>query len=159
MPPELDVIVTSLTLHHVAGRDADERAKVGMSGPGKLEVLRGFREALSPEGLFVLNEANVYCDVGLAPGDDVLVENMLDSYVRRCAYALLDEIDDERVEAIVHLWCLEQVRLSRVPIAERDVYELDVPRWLTLLGGAGFQVRSRRCTDPYGLFWQYVCQP
>ncbi len=156
LPGRLDVVVCSLTLHHVAGRDAAERASVGMSGPGKREVLERIRSALKPDGLLVLNEADVFCEVELPPGDELLVDNMLDSYVRRCARALLDEPDDERIDAIVHLWCLEQVRLAHAPIESRDVYELDVTRWVEVLESAGFQVR-RRCTDPYGLFWQYLC--
>jgi len=141
LPEDVDVAVCSLTLHHVPGEE-------------KREVLRRLRASVT--GLFVLNEADVHCEVDLAPGDPVLVDNLFDSYVRRCGRALLDEAPDERVDAILHLWCLAQVRLAYVPIDERDVYELDVCRWLELLASTGFKVQSRRCTDPYGLFWQYL---
>ena len=139
LPGELDVAVCSLTLHHVPG-------------PAKADVLRRI-----DAGLFVLNEADVHCEVGLAPGDPVLVDNLIDSYIRRCARALLDEPADSRIDAILHLWCLGQVRLAHVPVDERDVYELDVARGVALLESCGFAVQGRRCTDPYGLFWQYLC--
>jgi hypothetical protein len=46
-----------------------------------------------------------------------------------------------------------------VPVADRDVYELDVPRWLALLDRAGFDVGERGFTDDWGLFYRYVARP
>jgi hypothetical protein len=166
--PEADLIVCSLTLHHVAGADAAERAAHGLSGPGKLEVLVAFREALQARGgLLVLNEADVHCDVELAPGDPLLADRLIDSYVRRAALALLADVEAKRGsadmcarwEAVARAWSLEQIQLADVPLAERDVYELDVPRWLALLQRAGFEVVSRQFTDAYGLFCQYTAVP
>jgi hypothetical protein len=160
--PEADAAVSSLVLHHVAGADAEERARYGLPGTGKLAVLRQLRECVAPRGGFVLlNEADVYCDVGLAPGDPILADRLLDSYVRRCAHALLDDLDQatgeaaRRIEAVIWRFCVDQLELASVPRAERDVYELDVPRWLALFERAGLQVVSRRFTDAYGLFCQY----
>ncbi|MCP4808952.1 MAG: class I SAM-dependent methyltransferase [Proteobacteria bacterium] len=151
--PPADVVVCSLTLHHVRG--LAEKAR----------VLAAIRAAV-PDGLFVLNEANVHCEDTLAAGDPVLRDNLIDSYVRRCAHALVDEIDarpgaarNTRLAGIVHLWCLEQVALADAPVEDRDVYELDVARWERLLVDAGFSIQGRRCTDPYGLFFQYVLRP
>ncbi len=160
---QADAVVCSLTLHHVAGRSFRERASHGLTGPGKQEVLERLRRGLvERDGLLVLNEANVFCELELAPGDPVLIDNLLDSYLRRCGRALLAELDaggDPRLEAILHLWCLEQVGRGQLPLAERDVYELDVPRWERLLQRSGFRVESRVCTDRWGLFFQYVCRP
>ncbi|MCB9741410.1 MAG: class I SAM-dependent methyltransferase [Alphaproteobacteria bacterium] len=164
-----DAIVCSLTLHHLAGRDAAERARHGLTGPGKLEVLRRFRDALAHRrGLLLLNEADVYCDLQLAPGDPLLADHLADSYLRRCGRALLEEIEAReaagdplvpRLEAILHRWCLDQLRMADVPRAARDVYELDVFRWLELLEAAGFEVVERGFTDAHGLFHRYVCRP
>lgn len=160
---EANAVVCSLTLHHVAGRDAEERARHGLEGPGKLEILQQVCQGLrARDGLLVLNEANVFCELELAPGDPVLVDNLVDSYVRRCARGLLAELEaggDPRLEGIVHLWCLEQIERAQLPVAERDVYELDVPRWERLLERAGFRVERRSCTDRFGLFFQYLCRP
>lgn len=162
-PFEADAVVCSLTLHHVAGRSAEERARHGLEGPGKLEVLQRLREGLVARGgLLLLNEADIFCELELPPGDPVLVDNLIDSYLRRCGRALLAELDaggDPRLEPILHRWCLEQIARSELPVAERDVYELDVPRWERLLERAGFRVVSRASTDRWGLFFQYVCQP
>ena len=53
-------------------------------------------------------------------------------------------------------WCLEQIAYADVPLAERDVYELDVSRWLSLFDRAGFRVQAVGFTDPSNLFCRYV---
>lgn len=161
---QLDAVVCSLTLHHVAGADAAERAIHGLPGPGKLEVLQRIRESLAPGGVLLVNEADIHCDVQI-PAGPLLAERLMDSYVRRCAGAMLHEIqshpdasDDLRARwgSIVRHWCLEQVRYADVPLAQRDVYELDVPRWLALFERAGLSVRERGFTDSAMLFHRYV---
>jgi len=161
---DLDAVVCSLTLHHLAGADAAERAAHGLSGPGKLEVLLQVRDALAPDGLALINEADIHCDVQIPPGD-LLAERLLDSYVRRCAGSLLEDIatradaDDDlraRWASITRHWCLEQVRYADVPLPERDVYELDVTRWLALFDRAGLVVRQHHFTDRVLLFHRYV---
>ena len=162
--PACDAIVCSLTLHHVAGATAAARRAVGLSGPGKAEVLALFADVLTERsGVLVLNEADVYCDLGLESGDPVLRQRLADSYVRRCARSLVDDIEAHpdaaevpRWRAILRHWCLEQVRMAEVPVAERDVYELDVTRWTELLRHAGLAPSQVRFTDDYGLFVQYV---
>lgn len=161
---DLDLVVCSLTLHHVAGADAAERRAHGLTGPGKLEVLQRIRDALTNDGLLLLNEADVHCDLELPPGP-LLADRLMDSYVRRCAGSLLIDIEErsdadedlrERWRSVVRHWCLEQVRYADVPIAERDVYELDVGRWLRLLDRAGLRVVERGFTDDILLFHRYV---
>lgn len=164
--PDADAIVCSLTLHHVAGRSAEERGRHGLSGPGKREVLQGFATALRPGGVFLLNEADVYCEIGLPSGDAQLRDHLLDSYVRRCGLGLATDllegrVPDEqhaRVEAILLRWCLDQLAVAEVPLQERDVYELDVERWLDLLAQSGLTVARHGFTDRWRLFHQYVCQ-
>lgn len=160
---DLDAVVCSLTLHHLAGTDAAERRRHGLTGPGKLEVLRRMAGALADAGMVLLNEADIHCDVQL-PAGDLLAERLLDSYVRRCAGSLLrdvvdrDDADDDlraRWRSIVRHWCLEQVRMAAVPLPERDVYELDVGRWMALLEQAGLRVVERGFTDDVGLFCRY----
>lgn len=160
--PACDLLVCSMTLHHVAGRDEQERRRHGFSGPGKVEILRAMGQAA---GRVILNEANVHCELDLAPGDPVLRDNLLDSYVRRCGHALLDQIEAEpdspfvpRWRHILHRWCLDQLALAELPRADRDVYELDVRRWEECFDAAGLTRVSRRFTDDYGLFVQYVLQ-
>lgn len=166
--PEADAVVCSLTLHHVAGEDAARRRRWGMEGPGKAELLAGFADALRARGgLLVLNEADVYCDLGLPPGDPVLAERIVDSYVRRCARGLIAAIRDpevppalaDRWAVIVRRWCVDQLDVVGAAAAARDVYELDVPRWLDLLDAAGFDVLVHRFTDRWSLFHQYVATP
>jgi SAM-dependent methyltransferase len=169
--PKVDAVVCSLTLHHVAGRDAQERANHGMSGPGKLEVLQGLRHILQDrEGLLLLNEADVHCDLELASGDPLLRDRLLDSYVRRTAKALCREMsqlerdgDPEnrlpRLLMLVKHWCLDQVQMAELPIAERDVYELDVPRWLALFDQAELDLLERGFTDDSLLFHRYLLRP
>lgn len=165
--PAADAIVCSLTLHHLAGVDGRQRALHGLGGPGKAEVLARFARALTPRrGLLLLNEADVDCELDLRPGDPTLRHHLADSYVRRCASALLDAIDASddpslrrRWWAIVRRWCLDQLDLAHVPAAQRDVYELSVPRWLGLLHAAGLSVRDHRFTDDRALFHRYLAVP
>lgn len=162
--PRCDAVICSLTLHHVAGRDAAERARVGLTGPGKREVLTAFRDAIRPRGgCLILNEADVHCEVDLPSGDPVLRDRLLDSYVRRTAKALVQEIrgqrgDARRLGAIIQRWCLAQVAMADVAMAQRDVYELDIPRWLALIDQVDLQVTSREFSDPALLFHRYVCR-
>lgn len=168
-PGPADALVCSLCLHHVAGWNAAERRRHGLDGPGKLEVLTRFAKWLSPTGgLGLLNEADIHCDLSLEPGSVALRNNLFDSYVWRCARAVLADIrtrvdaDEElraRWLAIVHAWCFDQLRYADVPAAERDIYELDVGRWLQLLEAAGMRVREHGFTDPWHLFHRYVFEP
>lgn len=162
---DVDLVVCSLTLHHVPGADEAECAKHSVAGPGKLFILNKMRESIQKRsGLAILNEADIYCDIGLPQSDPILIDRLLDSYVRRCGLSLLHDIEGEegsadmkdRWRAMTRHWCLEQVEMGHKPIAERDVYELDVPRWLTLIERAGFNVESHQFTDEYGLFHQYL---
>lgn len=165
--PTAELVICSLTLHHVAGRSASERARHGLIGPGKLEVLQAFAESVRPAGgAILLNEADVHCEIDLPSGDPILVDRMIDSYLRRCARALLGEhlrLHDTpdpharraRLLAIIHRWCVDQVQLAYAPLADRDVYELDVSRWLELFPAAGLHVESRDFTDRFGLFCRY----
>jgi hypothetical protein len=163
--PEADAAVVSLALHHVAGRDAACRARVGLGGRGKREALLGLHAALAPrEGTLLVNEADIYCDLGLAPGDPLLAERLVDSYVRRFAVSLLHDLahtpapEDvrRRWAAIVRDWALGQVAMAEASWEGRDVYELDVVAWLGLFADTGFVVRRRGFTDPWMLFHQYV---
>ncbi|MCB9778024.1 MAG: class I SAM-dependent methyltransferase [Alphaproteobacteria bacterium] len=165
--PDVDAVVCSLTLHHVAGRDMAERRVHGLLGPGKAEVLRSLAAA-AKGGLILVNEADVHCEIDLPPGDPVLEERMLDSYVRRCALALLDDVavradaDDDlrgRWERVVLHWCIEQLDLAAVPLPDRDVYELDAPRWRALFRRADLSLVREVPTDRYGLFRQYLLRP
>lgn len=160
---EADAVVCSLTLHHLAGRDAGERRRHGLDGIGKLEVLQAFRAAVERKGGFVLvSEADIHCEIDLASGSDILRERLLDSYVRRCGRSILDDLRGsegdlaDRWRHILHHWCLNQVAMADLPVAERDVYELDVGRWLSLFDRAGLRVERHRFSDAYGLFHQYV---
>jgi hypothetical protein len=163
--PEADAIVCSLTLHHVAGRDAEQRQAHGLSGTGKMEILRRFVAALKARrGIGILNEADVYNEIDLPPGDPTLADHFIDVYVRRCAMAVVDALETvdadapmrQRWEAIIRHWCIEQVEQCSVPTALRDVYELDVARWLELFRRAGATVRAHHYTDSWYLFHQYV---
>ncbi len=160
--PDADLVVCSLTLHHVAGADAAERARHGLQGPGKVEVLAAFGRALAArDGLGLLVEADVDCDLDLAPGDPRLADNLLDSYVRRCARAMIADLssaDPElaaRLRVMLRRWFLEQILVADLPVAERDVYELTVPRWLALLDRAGLRVVQHAFTDDLPLFQLY----
>jgi hypothetical protein len=161
---EADAVVCSLTLHHVAGRSAEERARYGLDGVGKREVLSRFCEAVrSRDGVILLCEADVHCEIDLPAGHPALRDRLFDSYVRRCGPGLLADIarsdisDDlrARFRHILRHWCLEQVAMADLPRLERDVYELDVGRWREVIAAAGLELIGNRCTDEFGLFWQY----
>ncbi len=166
--PTAHAVVMSLVLHHVAGADGAERARHGLTGPGKLEVLVRVADAIRPTGgLALLNEADVHCDLELAPGEELLADRLIDSYLRRCGRSIARDLreradaDDSLVarwRAILRRWCLEQIAMAAVPIDQRDVYELDVPRWRALLDRAGLWIRRTTATDEYGLFFQYVLE-
>lgn len=159
--PTADAAVCSLTLHHVAGRDASERAAHGLTGPGKREVLEALRARV--QGSLVVNEADVFCELSLPSGHPQLRDHLLDSYVRRCGRALAHDLQrgdlspDQaaRLTAVLHRWCLSQVAMADVPLADRDVYELDAERWLQVFGDAGWRVQRWAFTDPYRLFARY----
>ncbi|MDF1666435.1 MAG: class I SAM-dependent methyltransferase [Planctomycetota bacterium] len=162
---DVDLVVCSLTLHHVPGADAAECEDRGIEGPGKLFILKKMKEAIRKRcGLAILNEADIYCDIGLAQSDEILIDRLIDSYVRRCGLSLLHDIEGPtgsddmkaRWRAIARHWCLEQVAMGHMSLADRDVYELDVPRWLGLIARAGFDIESHQFTDDYGLFHQYL---
>lgn len=162
---DVDLVVCSLTLHHVPGADEKECEDRGVDGPGKLFILKKMKESIAERsGLAVLNEADIYCDIGLPQSDGILIDRLLDSYVRRCGLSLLHDIEGQsgsadmkaRWRAIARHWCLEQVAMGHMPLADRDVYELDVPRWISLIERAGFTIESHQFTDDYGLFHQYL---
>ncbi len=165
--PAADVVVCSLTLHHVAGRDADERRAQGLDGPGKREVLQAFGRALAPrDGLGVLVEADVDCELDLPPGHPALADHIFDSYVRRCARSIVEDVrvrgpgeDPDLVgrwRALLRHWFVGQLAVVDVPVAERDVYELTVPRWLQVLDAAGLEVTDHRFVDELPLFHRYL---
>lgn len=153
--PASDLIVCSMTLHHLAGRDAEERARHGLVGPGKREVLERFRTSIRPRGgRLLLVEADVDCEVHLPPGDPVLRDNLFDSYVRRCAHSILLDLERDVDEGLrrawrglLQHWFLGQIRMADVPLAERDVYELTVPQWRDVLEAAGLDVQSEPFDD------------
>jgi hypothetical protein len=165
--PEVDGIVCSLVLHHVAGADAAQRAQHGMTGPGKGELLAAMADAVrSRDGLMLLNEADVHCDLAAPSGDPILRERLLDSYVRRTGLALCAALEapglapdlDARWRHILRHWCLDQLQAAERPPEDRDVWELDVERWLVLLARSGWIVRAHHFTDPWNLFHRYVCK-
>ena len=166
--PECDVVLISLMLHHVAGRSAADKQRVGLHGPGKLEILKAVRESVaSTNGIVVVNEGDVYADIDLAPGDCSLVNNFIDGYVRRFALSILDDIEERKPDEVLRnrwltlmkKWSFEQVDQGRKPWGERDVYELDVARWMKLFNDSGFRVEQHGYLDEYLLFHQYVLRP
>lgn len=166
---EADAIVCSLTLHHVAGIDTNERSQHGLTGPGKLEILQRIAQSLKPRlGLGILNESDMYCDLQLSPGDPILKDHLLEAYVRRVGFSLLldaEALDEDpnnlipRWYAIIHKWCLGQLLKAQVSLAERDVYELNLLGWLEVLNRAGLTVTEYHCTDNFGLFYSYMLKP
>ena len=169
--PEVDAVICSLTLHHIAGADTHQRQASGLAGPGKLEILQIFREKISASrGLLLINEADIHCDLELASGSPLLMDRLIDSYVRRTARALCNEMASleqngdpdqrrSRILALIKHWCLDQIDMALKPVAERDVYELDVARWLALFKRAGLTVREHQFTDEWLLFHRYVLTP
>jgi hypothetical protein len=163
--PDADVIVSSLTLHHVAGVDIAQRRAFGLDGDGKSEILRRCLAAIRRRhGVGILNEADCYNEIDLAPSDPVLVDRFLDAYVRRCARAIAEALDDSDSDSaqqqawtlILKHWCLDQTELAFVPREQRDVYELDAAHWLGLFAGIGAESVTHRYTDAWHLFQQYV---
>jgi hypothetical protein len=165
--PACDGLVCSMTLHHVAGADTADRALHGLSGVGKTEILAGFGEALrGRSGTGFLVEADVDCDLDLGPSDPVLADNIFDSYMRRCGRSILEDVrraesdgtDDDvlpRWRGLLRYWFLEQLAVVDAPIADRDVYELTVPRWTALFEQAGLQLEDARGVDAHRLFHLY----
>ena len=166
--PAAEAIICSLTLHHVAGADAAQRHASGLSGVGKLEILHALREAISDkDGLILINEADIHCDLEIDSGSPLLTDRLIDSYVRRTARALCREIQSleqngdpdqrrQRLLALVKYWCLDQIDMALKPIEDRDVYELDVARWLALFKRADLSVQDHHFTDEWLLFHRYV---
>ena len=161
--PDADVIVSSLTLHHVAGVGVAQRRAFGLDGDGKSEILRRCVAAIRQRhGVGILNEADCYNEIDLAPSDPVLVDRFLDAYVRRCARAIADVLDDadstkrQAWTLILKHWCLDQTELAFVPREQRDVYELDAAHWLGLFAEIGAERVTHRYTDDWNLFQQYV---
>jgi Methyltransferase domain len=163
--PDADVVVCSLTLHHIAGVDAQERLQHGLTGPGKQEALERIVAALRPQrGSGILTEADTYHDLGLPAGDPLLVARFMDSYFRRGATMVaaalaqgdIDASLRQRWDIILRHWFLDQLDKAYVPVAERDVYELDAPSWLQVLRQAGAAVQSCRYIDDWQVFVQYV---
>jgi len=167
--PTADLVICSLTLHHLGGRDTAERQAHQLTGPGKCEVLRDFVEAVrARRGLCILNEADVYAEIDLPPGNPALINNLIGSYIHRAAMALATEVESSernpdlrrKLETILLHWLVDQPeRAGSASLDKRDVYELDVPNWLELLARAGAHVHQCRCTDEWGLFHQYVFSP
>ena len=126
-------------------------------------MLENFGRSLRPRGGFgLLVEADVDCEIDLPPGADALAENLLDSYVRRCARSIL--VDDlphaeperaARLRAILRHWMLGQLGAAEAPLADRDVYELRVHQWLDRLAEAGLTVEHHAFTDDLPLFHLY----
>jgi hypothetical protein len=163
--PPADIVVCSLALHHIAGIDAAQRHTFGLNGDGKVEVLRRVVAAVKPRaGTAVLNEADIYNENDLPPGDPVLVDHFIDVYVRRAAraiaYAITRSDGDAQLQrswdVILRQWCLDQVDNAYLPRNQRDVYELDAARWIGLLHRAGAEHVTHRYTDEWNLFQQYV---
>ena len=163
--PEADVLVCSLTLHHVAGLDAVQRKTFGFQGDGKKEILQRCIQAVRKrQGIGILNEADCNNEIDLAPGDPVLVDHFLDVYVRRAARAIAYALEQPDIdvslkqcwESILRHWCLDQIDNALLSRAQRDVYELDTSRWLDLLETVGARDVSHQYTDEWNLFQQYV---
>ncbi len=163
--PDADLVVCSLTLHHVAGLDAAQRASVGFEGVGKKEILGRIVSALRARvGTGIVNEADCYNEIDLAPSDPVLVDHFIDVYVRRTGRAIAHAMARPDIEhtvrdawnAILQHWCLDQIGNALLPTDQRDVYELDVAHWLRLLGAVGARHVTHTYTDDWNLFQQYV---
>jgi len=163
--PEADGLASSLMLHHIAGQDARQRSRFGMDGIGKFEILQRFVQAIQARrGLCLLNEADIYNEIDFEPGDPVLIEHFIDIYVRRAAMGVAVALEQlnvalslkQRWEIILLHWCLDQVDLALATREQRDVYELDVPHWLSLLQRADAHVLEHCYTDEWYLFHQYI---
>lgn len=112
----------------------------------------------------MLNEADCYHEIDLAPGDPALIDSFIDAYVRRTARAVADTMarsgdGDESShpwQLILRHWCLDEVDYAFADRADRDVYELDVASWLALLARAGARDVNHIYSDEWNLFVQYV---
>jgi len=163
--PDADVIVCSLTLHHIAGMNTAQRRAFGLDGDGKKEILQRVVAAIRDRhGIAILNEADCYNEIDLAPGDPVLVDHFIDVYIRRAARGIAAALEmpgadpelRQAWELILKHWCIDQVALALSPRDQRDVYELDVVHWLSLLADVGAEVTTHCYTDTLHLFQQYV---
>lgn len=161
--PPCDLLVCSMTLHHLAGLDAEQRLSYDMLGPGKREVLERFGRALGTSGVGFLLEADVGCDLEYAPGDPVLLDHIFDSYMRRCGRSILSDAlqtphEDQRARwsGLLRYWFLEQLKVARLPRSQRDVYELEVEDWLWLISESKLRIRSHGPADSIGLFVLYT---
>jgi Methyltransferase domain len=163
--PDADVIVCSLTLHHVAGMDKAQRRAFGLDGEGKKEILQRVVAAIrSRQGIAILNEADCYNEIDLASGDPVLVDHFIDVYIRRAARGIAVALEESGADAellrawelILKHWCIDQIALALAPRDQRDVYELDAAHWLGLLADVGARGISHRYTDTLHLFQQYT---
>ncbi len=61
-----------------------------------------------------------------------------------------------RWRALLRHWFLGQLAVADAPAAERDVYELTVPRWLEVLEAAGAEVLAHDFVDDLPLFHRYL---
>jgi hypothetical protein len=62
----------------------------------------------------------------------------------------------QRWEILLRHWFLDQIDKAFVPPAERDVYELDAPRWRQTLHDAGAEVQSSQYVDDWRIMVQHV---
>ncbi len=62
----------------------------------------------------------------------------------------------QRWDILLRHWFLDQIDKAFVPLAERDVYELDAPRWRQLLHEAGAEIQSSQYVDDWRIMVQYV---
>lgn len=120
------------------------------------------RRLCDARGIGILIEADTYHDLALPPGDPLLVERFMESYFRRgativahaLAHAKADATLRQRWEALLRHWFLDQIEKAFVPLAERDVYELDAPRWRQLLRDVGAEVRLSDYVDEWHIMVQ-----
>ena len=171
-PPDADVVVCSIVLHHIAGTDAEhrrERKLKGPEGPGKAEVLKQIVRALEARrGIGLLNEADTYHDIELDPNHPALIERCIDAYVRRGTSMIIAALEDVNLDEDLRArWEVimqdgfvgEALATVGRSLERRFNYELDVPRWLSLLRHVGAEVASYQYTDDWHLFVQYVFSP
>lgn len=147
--PEADIILCSLCIHHIPGLSQEQREEYGFSGPGKLEVLEKFIKALKPrKGICILAECDNYSEIDLDPGNPILIDNILDEYVRRAGMAIVidnisKEISCHNIQLMIKIlehWMIDEVQKAFVSVQERDIYELDVAHWLLLIEQAGAEL-------------------
>ena len=61
-----------------------------------------------------------------------------------------------RWRALLRHWFLGQLAAGQLPLDQRDVYELSVPRWLDLFQRAQLNVTDHRFVGATRLFHRYV---